>query len=152
MEEAAPGERSMRMKLLALVTLLAGFLALAAIQRDEPRLPLMPPGDESAELMQECGLCHFEFLFDMQNSAHLREKIGCPSCHGPSRGHRESENNDVSPDVYFSVDQREKRIEKLCATCHADSLQNLKAGEHNGASPPEPQQAAECISCHAPHE
>jgi hypothetical protein len=92
-----------------------------------------------------CAVCHVDAADQWNGTVHERSAVGCVECHGPSHGHVEDENNEVSPDeVFVRAD-----VDRLCAECH-----------RCGRAPVTPAQAAllpavtpaVCTDCHIAHQ
>ena len=90
-----------------------------------------------------CPLCHVDVEDELVGTLHFEEKVGCITCHGPSKGHLADENNEVKPDEMFA----RADVDRLCERCH----------ECFRPKPEKPELTAEgqrkvCIDCHGAHD
>jgi len=62
-----------------------------------------------------CYVCHMTFVGEELSQAHLKKKITCIRCHGPSAAHANDENiGATKPDKIFRADE----INEFCRPCH----------------------------------
>jgi len=90
-----------------------------------------------------CSLCHVDVEDEYVGTAHFKERVGCKTCHGPSKGHLADENNEVKPDEMFA----RKDVDRLCAECHeCDRPEATKTPKGKDQKP------LVCIDCHGHHD
>ena len=64
-----------------------------------------------------CYVCHMTYVKEPMSRLHLKHKVFCIDCHGPSIGHANDEDiGATKPDIYFKRD----KINASCRKCHAD--------------------------------
>jgi len=76
--------------------------------KGKPLYPLQP------NPLAGCSICHVDVEDEYVGSMHFKKKVGCQTCHGPSKGHVADENNEVKPDHVFN----RKSIDNFCTHCH----------------------------------
>lgn len=86
--------------------------------------------------MAGCSICHVDVEDVFVGSAHFKSKIGCKTCHGPSKEHLADENNEVKPDRLPT----RKDMDSFCSTCHDCSRPEM-----------ENPSARICTDCHGHH-
>lgn len=63
-----------------------------------------------------CYICHMTYVKEPMSRVHLRHKVYCIDCHGPSIGHVNDEDiGATKPDIYFKRNQ----INASCRKCHS---------------------------------
>ncbi len=108
----------------------------------EPQ-PLYPL---QANPLAGCSICHVDVEDEYTGSAHFKKKVGCKTCHGPSKGHVADENNEVKPDQTFA----RQEINRFCTSCH----------HHQQCCRPKPRKpqakarprSQVCTDCHGHHD
>jgi predicted CXXCH cytochrome family protein len=64
-----------------------------------------------------CYVCHMTYVKEPLSRLHLRHKVYCIDCHGPSIGHANDEDiGATKPDIYFKRD----KVNASCRKCHSD--------------------------------
>ena len=84
-----------------------------------------------------CTMCHVDVEDELKGSTHVAKRVGCVTCHGPSKGHVADENNEVKPDERFA----KKDTDRLCGRCHKCSR----------PAPERPAARKVCTGCHGAH-
>lgn len=130
------------------LVLVLGGLALR-LYADPPK-PAEP--DETDVLGENAGcyVCHTTFVKEELAAAHLKQKIGCVKCHGPSQKHANDENIGASkPDITYRRDQIDASCQK-CHTAHDAPAKKVLARfqERKLATSREPV----CTDCHGTHK
>jgi formate-dependent nitrite reductase cytochrome c552 subunit len=97
-----------------------------------------------------CYVCHMTFVKEELATVHLKEKIGCIQCHGPSDKHANDEHiGATKPDIVFKRDQ----IDKSCMKCHEGHDVPAKAVVARFVERKLPVQASPvCTECHGMHK
>jgi len=64
-----------------------------------------------------CYVCHTTYVKEPLSRVHLKHKVYCIDCHGPSIGHANDEDiGATKPDKYFKRSQ----VNASCRKCHSD--------------------------------
>ncbi len=64
-----------------------------------------------------CYVCHMTYVKEPMSRLHLKHKVYCIDCHGPSIGHANDEDiGATKPDKYFKRGQ----VNASCRKCHSD--------------------------------
>jgi len=96
-----------------------------------------------------CYLCHMTFVKEPLSKVHLRHKVYCIDCHGPSVAHANDEDvGATKPDIYF----KRAQIAPACRKCHdthdadpAKVIARYRQRKLKTASPT-------CTECHGTHK
>ena len=63
-----------------------------------------------------CYVCHMTYVKEPMSRLHLKHKVFCIDCHGPSIGHVNDEDiGATKPDIYF----KRNKVNASCCKCHA---------------------------------
>jgi len=64
-----------------------------------------------------CYVCHMTYVKEPMSRLHLKQKVYCIDCHGPSIAHANDEDiGATKPDMYFKRGQ----VNASCRKCHSD--------------------------------
>jgi len=96
-----------------------------------------------------CYVCHMTFVKEPLSKVHLRHKVYCVDCHGPSIAHANDEDvGATKPDIYF----KRAQINPACRKCHdthdadpAKVIARYRQRKLKTASPT-------CTECHGAHK
>ncbi len=101
-----------------------------------------------------CLVCHANYETEKLVKVHLREGVGCETCHGISDKHSEDEDNLIPPDVMFA----HSTVKLFCLECHAkdeliDSHKDHKRFFEKQGKPQDPDEILggkeqTCTNCH----
>lgn len=97
-----------------------------------------------------CYVCHMTFVKEEMATVHLKEKVGCIECHGPSEKHANDEHiGATKPDITFKREQ----IDASCLKCHDTHDAPAKAVVARFVERKlSRQSAAVCTECHGMHK
>lgn len=87
-----------------------------------------------------CCLCHVAFARERLTMTHVKRRIACTDCHGPSNSHSMDDTGNTPPDVVF----KPAEVNPFCLRCHKEHPLKTNAvaqvRESNGP--------LRCTSCH----
>jgi predicted CXXCH cytochrome family protein len=64
-----------------------------------------------------CYVCHMTYVKEPMSRLHLKNKVFCIDCHGPSIAHANDEDiGATKPDIWFTRD----KVDASCRKCHDD--------------------------------
>ena len=72
-----------------------------------------PPGPNAA-----CYVCHMTYVKEPMSRLHLKHKVYCIDCHGPSSAHAHAKDKDIGetkPDICINRNQ----VNGSCRKCHS---------------------------------
>ncbi len=100
-----------------------------------------------------CLVCHANYETEKLVKVHVREGVGCETCHGISDKHSEDEDSLIPPDVIFA----RSSVGLFCLECHdkgelIESEEDHRKFFDDKEPPQNPDEAAKkktCTSCHA---
>ena len=103
-----------------------------------------------------CYVCHMTFLREPLSATHVKAKVSCVRCHGPSAAHANDEDVGATPpDVTFKRPQ----VNVFCRTCHpthdVPPEKLLLRWQQRSAATPATRPAvpaATCTECHGRHK
>lgn len=90
-----------------------------------------------------CSQCHVDVEDEVIGTAHFQKRIGCKTCHGPSKGHLADENNEVKPDRLFT----RADVNQLCEPCH-----ECNRARQPAEATKKGKQLEACTDCHGHHD
>jgi hypothetical protein len=136
----------------ALVAVGLGLWTLCALWAAPADPPSAEKADETDPLGGNAGcyVCHLTFVKEDLAKVHLKAKVGCTDCHGPSAKHANDENiGATKPDITYKREQ----VEPSCVKCHE---------KHNAAARKViarcverklgPKSSPTCTECHGTHK
>jgi hypothetical protein len=95
---------------LGLMLFVVGCLCTPAPKADRTVDKNNPMGPNAA-----CYVCHMTYVKEPLSRTHLKHKVYCIDCHGPSIGHANDEDiGATKPDIYFKRD----KVNASCRECH----------------------------------
>jgi hypothetical protein len=102
-----------------------------------------------------CNICHLDLEDETLVVIHLKHKVTCQECHGPSMHHVNDEMAATKPDILFG----RAEVEPFCKKCHPKEHKNPEAvaafrEQWRGKQRPSGRAIADhsiCTDCHGQH-
>jgi hypothetical protein len=95
-----------------LLLLFAWALAVCFANKPQDEKPTDKKSNSNGNSL--CYVCHFDLQTEEIATAHLKERITCDKCHGPSAHHMHDEMLMTKPDLLFG----RAEVEQMCKNCH----------------------------------